>query len=72
MQAVSGSFQALQAGEIGADFDLLQKKWEQAEGSGSTSKKMLDMLERYAAYLNSCAQNYETAESNARIRASSI
>jgi hypothetical protein len=72
MQQISNAFNSMRSVEVGEEFDLLHQKWSQANGSGSTSQEMLNKLERYAAYLNSCAKNYETAQHNAQVRASWI
>lgn len=72
MWSIDNAVQGLRSSEVGEEFDLLQQKWNLTYGNGSTSKEMLDMLERYAAFLNSCARNYETAQKNAGIRASRI
>lgn len=72
MQQISSAVNGMRSSEIGEEFNLLQQKWNQAKGTGSTSQEMLTKLEKYAAYLNSCAKNYEIAQSNARNRASWI
>ena len=72
MREIGIAFAGLRYAEVGGEFDVLQTKWAQANGDGSTSQEMLSKLERYANYLNSCARNYETARENARIRSSWI
>lgn len=66
MDSIDTNVSGMRAEEVGAEFDLLQEKWAQAKGNGSTSQKMILMLNSYARYLDLCAQSYEIAQSNAQ------
>ena len=56
MQVINNTVQGLMASSDGEELNLLYHKWQSAKAEDSTSKEMLDMLERYAAFLNSCAE----------------
>jgi len=72
MNGVNSEMVALRNVEKGTEFELLQTKWNSVNGPNSTSAKMINCMESYASYLQSCARYYEIVQNNARIRASQI
>ena len=72
MNSIDASVNSLGSSWQGNDYNQLKKEWQQIQGSGSTSDKMLKSLDNYADFLRFAANKYKSAQANAINRANRL
>lgn len=72
MNSIDAFVNSLGTSWQGNDYNQLKKEWQQIQGSGSTSDKMLKSLDNYADFLRFAANKYKSAQANAINRANRL
>ena len=72
MNTINNSIASLGSSWQGNDYNQLKKEWQEIQGSGSTSDKMLKSLDNYADFLRFAANKYKSAQANAINRANRL
>lgn len=72
MNTINNSIASLGSSWEGNDYNQLKKEWQEIQGSGSTSDKMLKSLDNYAEFLRFAANKYKSAQANAINRANRL
>ena len=72
MKQINSEIDGLNVNWKGADYNQIEKEWNQIKSSESTSGKMLKSLDNYAEFLRFAANKYKSAQSNAINRANKL
>ena len=72
MNTINTSIASLGSSWQGNDYNQLKKEWQEIQGSGSTSDKMLKSLDNYADFLRFAANKYKSAQANGINRANRL